>query len=250
MNTLYWIALAAIAVLGIAINGALIATLVRGRGRTEARRLRSKRRPQLLMATGLGVLAAALFVAGVIFTESSSEVEASGPEGLKASSQITAQRDLSLPAEGADPLRVTATGQQWLWRYEYPAPGSGSDPAGGQSFADTFSYYELVVPVDTAVVVEVESTDVTHSWWIPGLTAKVNVVPGEPGETWFKADEEGVYEGASYQFSGAAFAAMRTQVRVVSATEYQAWLAQQAADIAEAQDAVQTQGEPAGGSGS
>ena len=64
-------------------------------------------------------------------------------------------------------------------------------------------------------------------------------MPGETNSTWFKADEEGVYDGQSYAFSGPAYAVMRTRVRVVSVTAYEAWLQQQAAGIQEAQAFVQ-----------
>ena len=75
----------------------------------------------------------------------------------------------------------------------------------------TYTYYELVVPVDTAVVVKLDSTDVVHRWWVPGLGGKFDAVPGETNSTWFKADEEGVYDGQSYAFSGPAYAVMRTR---------------------------------------
>ena len=105
---------------------------------------------------------------------------------------------------------IEATGQQWIWRYEYPD--------------GTFSYYELVVPVDTAIVVKLGSTDVVHRWWVPGLGGKFDAVPDQSNQTWFKADEEGSYDGASYQFSGASYAAMRTRVQALSVPEYEAWL--------------------------
>jgi cytochrome c oxidase subunit 2 len=235
LNTLYWVMLAIGGLLALAINGALIALVVRyraSRGR-EARRLRSRRPVQLMIASGFGALAIVLFVLGVVFTEDARDVEPSGPGGLEASSQLTAQRDLSLPAD-TTPLVIQASGQQWLWRYEYP---------GG-----AFSYYELVVPVDTSVLIELDSTDVVHRWWVPGLGGKFDVVPDQASRTWFKADTEGVYYGASYQFSGAAYAAMRTEVHVVSPTEYEAWLTQQADDIQAAQTFVQEElairGEP------
>ena len=228
MNALYWVLLVIGLLLIVAINGVLIALAVRFRTSRGAqpRRLRSRRPVQLFAAGGLAALALVIFVLGVIFTESAREVEASGPDGLQASSLQTAQRNLQLPS-GSDqePLTIQASGQQWIWRYEYPD--------------GTFSYYELVVPVDTAVVVELDSTDVVHRWSVPGLGGKFDVVPNQDAGTWFKADEEGTYYGASYQFSGAAYAAMRTRVRVVSATEYEAWLEQQAADIADAQELVQ-----------
>ena len=96
-----------------------------------------------------------------------------------------------------------------------------------------------MVPVDTAVVVNLASTDVVHRWWVPGLGGKFDAVPDQSNATWFKADTEGLYFGSSYQFSGASYAAMRTEVRVVSVPEYQAWLEQQAADIQDAQEFVQ-----------
>ena len=230
MNALYWVLFVIGGALLVAINAALVALVVRhraGRGR-EPRRLQSSGRTQLIAAVGLAALTLVVFVLGVYFTEKASEVEASGSEGLQAAALTTAQRNLDLPAgEGTEPLEIKASGQQWLWRYEYPD--------------GTFSYYELVVPVDTAVQVEVNSVDVVHRWWVQGLGAKVDAVPGTPNQTWFKADREGLFDGASYAFSGAAYATMRTQVRVVSVPEYEAWLEQQARDIAEAQAFVQKQ---------
>jgi cytochrome c oxidase subunit 2 len=245
LNALYTAVVVIAIVLVLAINAALIALAIRfraARGR-EPRRLKSRGIVQLGAAGAFALLAAVVFVAGVITTESASEVEASGSEGLQSSSQLTAQRSLELPSgdEAAEPLEVEATGQQWIWRYEYPD--------------GTFSYYELVVPVDTAIVVKLASTDVVHRWWVPGLGGKFDAVPGQSNQTWFKVDAdelgddgEATFDGASYAFSGAAYSVMRTRVRAVSATEYEAWVAEQAAGIQEAQAFVQqqvaTSGEP------
>lgn len=241
LNALYWVLLVFAVILVVAINGALIALAMRfraGRGR-EPRRVRSGRSLQMLVGGALTAVAAIVFVLGIVFTNKASESEASGPEGLQASSLRTAQRGLSIPSE-AEPLEITASGQQWIWRYEYPD--------------GTFSYYDLVVPVDTTVILNLVSTDVVHRWSVPGLGGKFDAVPGQSDRTWFKADEEGTYYGTSYQFSGASYAAMRTQVRVVSVPEYEAWLKQQADDIQAAQTFVQEQiaqrGEPGTEAGS
>lgn len=229
MNTLYWVLLVIAGGLVLAINAALVGLALRFRARrgSEPRRLQSRRPAQLLIGGTFAALAALIFVLGLLVTENASEVEASGSEGLQASTLRTAQRDLDPPSgeDDAEPLVVEASGQQWIWRYEYPD--------------GTFSYYELVVPVDTAVIVKLASTDVVHRWWVPGLGGKFDAVPAQSNQTWFKADEEGEFEGASYQYSGASYAAMRTQVRVVSVEEYEAWVEQQAADIQEAQAFVQ-----------
>ena len=236
LNALYWVLMVFAAAIVIAINAALITLVMRyraGRAR-EPRRVRSRRPVQVGLFAVLSAAAAVIFVLGVIFTGKASDVAPSGPQGLEASSQRTAQRGLEVPAAAA-PLEILASGQQWIWRYEYPDA--------------TFSYYDLVVPVDTAVKINLDSTDVVHRWWVPGLSGKFDAVPSQSDSTWFKADEEGTYYGASYQFSGASYAAMRTQVDVVSVTEYRAWLEQQQADIQAAQAYVQKEVTQRGASG-
>lgn len=179
---------------------------------------------QTRVGLGLGALALAVFIFGVTVTESARQVEATGSDGLQ-----TAQRDLGIPAAGA-PLEIDVSGQQWLWRFEYPD--------------GTFSYQEMVVPVDTAVVLNLDSTDLHHRWWVPALGGQFDAIPGSTNHTWFKADEVGVYEGRSTEFSGPAFATMRAQVRVLETSEYEAWLSQQADDIEAAQAAVAEAAQP------
>jgi heme/copper-type cytochrome/quinol oxidase subunit 2 len=229
MNTMYWVMLAIGLVLLVAINVALAGVVMRfrsARGR-EPRRLVVRRPAQLGTAGFFAVIVAVAFVIGVIETDNAKKVEASGPDGLQAAALTTAQRGLTLPVTSAStaPLQIQACGQQWIWRYQYPD--------------GTYSYYELVVPVDTAVILHLCSTDVVHRWWVPGLSPKMDATPGESNSTWFKADETGIFDGASYAFSGASYAVMRTRVRVVDVPTYQAWLDQQAAGIQAAQTFVQ-----------
>ena len=223
-----------VAVLGVllilGVNGILIAAAMRfrtSRGRRAAAP-RHRRRPQVWAGLAGGAVATFAFVVGVIFTERTRDVEPSGPDGLQAASVRTAQLDLKLPPE-AELLRIQATGQQWIWRFTYP----------GEDF-ESFSYHELVAPVDTPVVLEVGSTDVMHSFWVPELGGQVQAVPGRRNFAWFKADKEGVYEGQSGVFSGAAYAVMRVRVRVLSVTEYEAWLDAQQRAIRRGQAAVQS----------
>jgi cytochrome c oxidase subunit II len=235
--TVYWVMFVLAVVIVVAVNAALIAAVVRFRARRgrEAVRMRGGRRIQPRAGGLLALFAVVVFVIGIVSTTRVLDVEPSGPEGLEASSARTAQLDLSLPEGDPQPLSIVASGQQWVWRYEYPD--------------GTFSFYELVVPVDTAVVLRLESTDVVHRWWIPELGGKFDAVPGREDQTWFKAEEEGVYEGQSAAFSGAGYATMRARVRAVSAPEYEAWLDQQAADIQDAQEAVQRRIQQLGGPG-
>jgi cytochrome c oxidase subunit II len=238
ITTIYWVMLAVAGIFILAINGALAMFLIRyraARGKTAAPtpiRYRATRR----VVGALGVVAVAVFVLGVVYATKVNDVEASGPNGLTT-------------AGSSEPLRIRAIGQQWIWRYEYPDPATGQSPAAvdttpgvsATTIADVFSYYELVVPVDTTVILGFDSTDVLHRWWVPGLSGKFDALPGASNDTWFRADETGDYYGQSAAFSGPSYAAMRTQVHVVSAADYQAWVTKQAADIKAAQTAVQEQ---------
>lgn len=234
-TAIYWVMLIVAAVIVVAVNLALVVAVVRFRARRgrEATRVRAGRRVHARVTALLAVVAIAIFVVGIIFTSQVRDVEPSGPDGLQAASTRTAQLGVSPPAGDGQPLSILVSGQQWLWRYEYPD--------------GTFSYYELVVPVDTTVMLELDSTDVVHRWWVPALGGKFDATPGRDNQAWFKAEEEGVYEGRSAQFSGPGYATMRARVRVVSVPEYEAWLDQQKADIQEAQEAVQERVQQLGG---
>jgi cytochrome c oxidase subunit 2 len=229
ITTLYWISLAVIVALITLVGVALLLAVVSYRERrgSEPRQVRGTRSVQVRASAGLAVLAIALFLVSVIYTERAREVAPSGPQGLQAASAVYAQKSLTpAPADSA-PLRIKATAQQWLWRYDYP---NGA-----------FSYYKLVVPVDTAVVLDLLSTDVTHGWYVPALGGKFEAVPGKLNRAWFRADEIGTYEGHSSTFSGSAYAAERMAVEAVSPEEYQAFIEQQKRDIQEAQDRVARQ---------
>lgn len=200
------------AILVVAINGALIYAVRRYRAErgTEPRQVRSARRTQFRVGALLTVFAAALLVVSLIYTDKAREIPTTGPAGLASAR--------------SKPLRIEATGQQWLWRYDYPN--------------EAFSYYKLVVPVDTTVELGLVSTDVIHTWDVPQLSGKRDAVPGKTNHVVFRADEEGVYDGQSATFSGQAYAAMRTEVDVVSPEEYKDFIAAQKAGIQAAQDRV------------
>jgi cytochrome c oxidase subunit 2 len=226
ITTLYWIGLVMVVALVLAVHAALLFAIRRYRSErgAEPRQVRSGRALQLRVGGVLGLLALVLLVVSVVFTERAREVPPSGPEGLQASSALLAQRSLKPTSEEERPLEITATGQQWLWRYDYPN--------------EAFSYYRLVVPVDTTVVLRLLSTDVVHTWYVPELAGKFDAVPGKLNKVVFRADEEGTYDGASATYSGQGYAAMRTEVEAVPPEEYRAYLERLAADIQSAQEQV------------
>lgn len=212
IDTLLWIGFVACAIVIVAINGALIYAIRRYRGDrgAEPQQVRSGRRIQLRVAGVLTAFAAVILVLSLIYTDKARETPTTGSAGLASAR--------------SKPLKIEATGQQWLWRYDYPN--------------EAFSYYKLVVPVDTTVELDLISTDVIHTWDVPELAAKRDAVPGKTSHVVFSADEEGSFDGQSATFSGQAYAAMRTEVDVVSPQEYEAFIAKQKTDIQAAQDRV------------
>jgi cytochrome c oxidase subunit II len=220
----------------VAVNVTLLAAVGRFRASRghESSRVRGTGRIQGLVASLAAAGAVVVLALGFGFLFEVRKADPSGPDGLEAAATRTAQKDLKLPPKGKKALRIEATGQQWLWRYTYPD--------------GTFSYHDLVVPVDTTVVLDIGSTDVVHTWWVPALAGKFDAVPGSVNHAWFKAERTGEFEGRSATLSGPAYASMRTRVKVVSANAYKAWLEREASAIEAAQRRVADEiGRAAGG---
>jgi cytochrome c oxidase subunit II len=212
IDTLLWIGFVAAAILVVAVVVGLFYVLRRyaaERG-AEPRQVTGSRRIQLRVGAALGAFAAVLLVLGVVYTDKARETPTTGAAGLQVSH--------------SEPLKILTTGQQWLWRYDYPN--------------EAFSYYKLVVPVDTTVELDLVSTDVVHTWDVPDLAGKRDAVPGKTNRVIFRADEEGTYSGQAATLSGQAYAAMRAEVEVVSPEDYEAFIKTQKSDIQAAQDRV------------
>lgn len=213
IDTLLWIGFIAAAIAVIVINLALFYVVRKYRGErgSEPRQVSGGRGIQLRVGAVLTAFAALVFVVSVIFTDKARETPSTGSEGLAS-------------AVKKGPLEIKATGQQWLWRYDYP---NGA-----------FSYYKLVVPADTAVALELVTTDVIHTWNVPDLAGKRDAVPGKTTRILFSSEDEGSYSGRAATLSGQAYAAMGTEVEVVAADEYEAYTEQLKADIEAAQERV------------
>ncbi len=212
IDTLLWIGLVAVAIVVVVVNVALFYAVRRFRAERGAkpRQLSGGRRVQVRVATALTVFAAVIFILSIVYTEKARETPTTGSAGLASAK--------------TKPLTIEATGQQWLWRYSYP---NGA-----------FSYYKLVVPVDTAVVLNLVSTDVVHTWNVPDLSGKRDAVPGKVNHVVFLAEEEGSFTGQSATFSGQAYAAMRTEVEVVSPAAYKTFVAHRKSEVEAAQERV------------
>jgi len=113
------------------------------------------------------------------------------------------------------PADIVVVGHQWWWEVQYPR--SGATTAN-----------EIHVPIGKKLCVQVDSADVIHSFWLPQLGPKVDMVPGQHNFLWLEADRAGTYEGACSEFCGDQHAWMRFIVVAEPEAQYQAWLAVQA----------------------
>jgi cytochrome c oxidase subunit 2 len=128
---------------------------------------------------------------------------------------------------------VKVTGYAWYWGYEYPSDQGGfkfdsnmvetKDLKPGQPRLLTVDN-EMVVPVGKVVKVQVTAADVIHNFAVPSLGQRIDAIPGRLNETWFRADQEGVYHGQCSELCGNGHPYMPVTVRVVSEEQYAAWL--------------------------
>jgi cytochrome c oxidase subunit 2 len=124
---------------------------------------------------------------------------------------------LVAPAPEAS-LRIAVTGEQWWWRIRYL-------PAGGEPVELA---NEIRLPVGEPVEFLLESADVIHSFWIPSLGGKVDMIPGRRTRLSLRATRTGVFRGVCAEYCGTAHARMAFPVVVVDRAEFSRWLAHQA----------------------
>jgi cytochrome c oxidase subunit II len=227
IDTLYKITLYIAIVIFLIVEGTLLWSLLRyrhRRGAPDAAQIRGNTPLEVGWTVAAALILVVLTVVTFIYLPEIENPPESGVNGLQANQTRFASIDQPNPPGDRPYLRIKVNGQQYVWRFDYPGERR------------LFSYYEMVVPVDTTVVLEVTASDVIHSWWIPKLGGKVDGVPGHVNDTWFKIppEREGeVFRGQCAELCGAGHADMRAAVRAVSPEEYQAWAEQQADDIEE-----------------
>ncbi|MCE9555232.1 MAG: cytochrome c oxidase subunit II [Planctomycetes bacterium] len=122
----------------------------------------------------------------------------------------------------AEPVRVRVIGHRWWWEYQYP------------DYPGLTTANELHVPGSAKdrprpVHLELESADVVHSYWVPRLAGKTDLIPGHKNMMWFQTEQEGVYRGQCAEYCGTQHANMLIRVVVDSPDTFKTWAAHQAA---------------------
>jgi cytochrome c oxidase subunit II len=237
ISSLYMIVLYIAIVVFVVVEGALLYSIVKFRARKGrvAAQIHGNTRLEISWTVGAALILVAL--AAVTFTKLGSiqNPPNSGADGLSlADGVLTASTSVPTPPNGRK-LTICVTGRQYIWRFTYGASCESN------AFGVPYSYQQMVVPANTTVVLQLESTDVIHSWWIPKLGGKFDAVPGYKNFTWFKASKVGaIFKGQCAELCGRNHADMTASVRVVAPADYLTWIAAQKASIAAANKQAQT----------
>ena len=132
-----------------------------------------------------------------------------------------------------DHLTIKVTGHQWWWEVRY-------ENKTAQYVLTTAN--EIHLPVGQPVLFQLTSTDVIHSFWVPNLHGKTDLIPGHQNVTWLRADREGVYRGQCAEFCGHQHAHMAFTVVVEPYEKFKAWYDSQLAPAPEPSTPSQAQG--------
>jgi len=167
---------------------------------------------------------------------------------LPATKVLVAQKDTT----NAD-LTIKATGMQWKWGYDYiKGEGEGigflstldnnhrvMSNSGSPEATDDYLLKvdnPLVVPVGKKIRIITTANDVIHAWMVPAFGVKQDAIPGFVRDTWFRAEQTGDFYGQCAELCGKEHAYMPIHVKVLSTTDYSAWVADQQKAMAAAAD--------------
>jgi cytochrome c oxidase subunit 2 len=130
-------------------------------------------------------------------------------------------------AHGDPALRIEVVGEQWWWRVHY------LDAAGERDFATA---NELRIPVGRTVEIVLRSADVLHSFWVPALAGKLDLIPGRTNRLRLRADRPGIFRGQCAEYCGGPHAQMAFHVVAEEAEAFERWRERQRAPAAAAND--------------
>jgi cytochrome c oxidase subunit 2 len=132
-----------------------------------------------------------------------------------------------------EPVRIAVIGEQWWWRIVYT-------DAAGQRFE---SANELTIPTARPVELTLSTADVIHSFWVPNLAGKVDMIPGRTNRLTLVADRPGVSRGQCAEYCGGAHALMSLFVVALPPAEFADWLDQARRAAPEPATALARQGQ-------
>ena len=136
-------------------------------------------------------------------------------------------------ADARDALKIKLTGQQWWWKIEYQ-----DGPV--DRWIETAN--ELHLPAGRPAELTVEAQDVIHSFWVPNLSGKIDMIPGRTNHVLITPRQQGAYRGQCAEFCGFQHAHMALDVTVEPTAAFEAWRSRQLQSAPETADPILTQG--------
>jgi cytochrome c oxidase subunit 2 len=194
IEQLWWILLAISAVVFAVVTLLVVAAVLRRRGRRNEAAADTRRVQGLVLLGGFAVPLAVLVALFVLTLRT-----------LPATSAPKGHIDLT----------VEVTGRQWFWDVRYPG-------------SDAVTANEIHIPAGQRVRLVAKTGDVVHSFWVPRLNRKIDMIPGKTNSILLRADHPGVYRGQCAEFCGLQHANMAFLVIADAPTRFRAWLAREA----------------------
>lgn len=187
---LWWLMFAMAAVVYVVVAGFVLVAIARGRRRAPDGDDGGARDDVFIWVGGLALPVVVLSILGVV--------------------TVTTTRAVRPVASGA--VQIEVIGERWWWDVSYPDE-------------NVRTANEIRVPVGQPVEVTLTSDNVAHSFWVPQLAGKVDLIPGQPNVLRFEATEAGTYRGECAEFCGIQHANMNFVVIAEEPQDFQRWLA-------------------------
>src|SRR4051794_40717062 len=130
---------------------------------------------------------------------------------------VFVMRSTAAPRPGSTAMTIDVVGHQWFWEVRYAGTG-------------VVTANEIHIPVGTRVDVVATTADVIHSFWLPELNRKIDMIPGRENRVLLEADRPGRYRGQCSEFCGLQHAHMAIEVVAEPPAAFRAWLANQERD--------------------
>jgi cytochrome c oxidase subunit 2 len=226
-------------VIFIGVEGLLVYSMIKYRARKG--RVAAQIHGNTQLEIGWTVGAAAILIFLTVFTfvlldqiknPAASQINADGQRVANAGA-LFASTDQP-PAPDGNELRIRVVGQQYAWEFKYP--DNGDQPV--------YAWNTMYVPIGRTVVLDIESVDVAHSWWIPKLGGKMDAIPGYLNKSWFQVpldalpegEDRLVYTGQCAELCGRNHADMLARVIALPYDDWKAWYDAKAAELKTAQE--------------